>query len=179
MLKTRTLRNSSRPTKQLIQKANWLLNAPKNSKICKRLGLFYLQEERIAYLYYQRIGDWLRHQSTKVVKPSVSNPLEPGRLLLEALLPPRKPRIDHVYQSLYYDEKIKPIFDVSREMLDAVGTHKTNLMLRNEISRELYSGESQEVIERVEKEVEIRFAHATSAYEEFEAEVPTEEQIFE
>lgn len=121
----------------------------------------------------------MRHHSVKVTKPSCENPLEPSRLLQEAVLPPRRPRHDYVYASLFWDKKLKPIFDASKEMLDLVGMETPTLVLRNQIVRELYRQESQEVLDMVENEVRERHEAATAAFNAYVAEEPTASQVAE
>lgn len=128
---------------------------------------------------HQRIGVWLRHHSTKVVRPATTNPLEPQRIMKEALLPPRKPRFDFVYASLFYEEKIKPVFDCSQEWLDLVGIHTPPLLLRNAITRELYRHETKEVIDLVELTVKNQYAALCASFEEYEEAEPTNEELSE
>lgn len=91
------------------------------------------------------------------------------------MLPPRKPRFDFVYASLYHD-RIQPVIDGTRDIFNRRGVEMSNLVLRNMIVRALWDQESPEVIEKVEIEVENRFAATKKVYEQFLSEEPSDAQ---
>jgi hypothetical protein len=125
----------------------------------------------------QRLGEWFRHHSQKVLQPTSGNPLVPSRLLDEALLPPRKPRFDYIYSALFYQDHVKHIYEASRQILVDCEIEFEDIALRNKITREIYKWEPVDVIEAVKIEVDAQYANAKREFAEFQEEMPSGDQL--
>lgn len=92
--------------------------------------------------------------------------------------PPRRPRLIQYYSSLYYKDRVKPVFEAEWEAIEklpvAEGAKKpAKINVRNRVTKVMWEKESQEVRDLVEMKVE---AHHKKALKEFETlqKAPTE-----
>lgn len=80
---------------------------------------------------------------------------------------------------MYWETRIKPVYDCSREWLDAVEIYTPALVLRNEISRELYIRETPAIIASIKKAVADQHEVASKWFDDYEDAEPTNEELSE
>jgi hypothetical protein len=97
----------------------------------------------------------------------------------EFVAPPRRPRSDFVYSSLFYSTHVKHIFEASKQILIACEIEFQSVSLRNQITREVMKWQSPEIIQEVEDEVEAQFTAAKLKYSEYRAEKPSDDHLLE
>jgi hypothetical protein len=99
--------------------------------------------------------------------------------LQEAVLPPRKPRVDHVYNELYFESHVRSIYEQRKQEMIKNNVDFDPLVFRDQVVAEMYRLESQEVLDEVQGEVDERFVDALIAYKKFMKERPSDSNLTE